>query len=100
MVRLPLAQSDAPRLTFFFSFVFSRNTVKLQLLQWTHTLTLTTLRHQLPQNPATAMPHAGVLAPVAQLAATMVTGAPLTDASHRPPNDPLMLPLYVDSLFS
>ena len=90
MFHLP-GPSQAPPGLIFFS---SRNTVKLQL-QWTHTLTLTMLRHQLPQNPATAMLLARVLAPVARPAATMVSEAPLSVASHQPQNDLHMLPLYV-----
>lgn len=88
-----LPQPSATQLNF--SFVSSRNTVKLQHLQWTHTLTLTTLRGQLPQKPVTAMLLARVLVLVARPAATMVTGAPLIDASRRRQNDLRMLPLYV-----
>lgn len=80
--------------TDFFS-VSSRNTVKLHLLQWTHTLTLTTLRHQLPQNPATAMLLARVLAPVAPPAVTMAIKVLLSVAGRRRLNDLRMLLLYV-----
>lgn len=69
--------------------------MKLQLLQWTHTLTLTTLRRQLPRKPVTAMLLARVLAPVARPAATMVSRAPLTVASRHHQNDPRMHLLYV-----